>query len=73
LKPHPPRGKAGPFPYSDAGGHAPTAGSDESRCNLTHVLRALSRVGIVIGVAFTIWLLWVVVVGPLILLLLAPR
>jgi len=37
------------------------------------VLRALSRVGIVVGVAFTIWLLWVVVVGPLILILLAPR
>jgi len=37
------------------------------------VLRTLSRVGIVVGLAFTIWLVWVVVVGPLILILLAPH
>ncbi len=37
------------------------------------MLRTLNRFVIVVGVAFAIWILWVVVVGPLILILLAPH
>ena len=69
----PPEGRGGTLPHLRAGGPAPTAGSDRFRCNLTEVLRTLNRFVIVVGVAFAIWILWVVVVGPLILILLAPH
>jgi hypothetical protein len=37
------------------------------------VLRALRTVGIVIGLAFVAFMLWVAVIGPSLLLLLKPR
>jgi hypothetical protein len=35
--------------------------------------RYLRLAGIVIGIAFAVWLLWIVLIGPAVLLLMHPR